>query len=71
MPRRRRVRIPLKIRKRHGLPVTNSLYRAARLSGDMGAVFSGKPSRVARRAKNKIVGRMLGRLRIWRFLWGK
>jgi len=71
MARRRRGRIPLKIRRRRGLPVTNSLYRAARLSGDLGVIFSGKPSRIARRAKNKVVGRVLGRLRIWRFLWGR
>jgi len=71
MPRRRRPQVPLKIRRRRGLPVTNSLYRAARLSGDLGALASGKPSRIARRAKNKVVGRALGRLRFWRFLWGR
>jgi len=51
--------------------VTGLLYRAARLSNDMGAIASGKPSRMARRAKNKTLGRLLARLRFWRFLWRK
>jgi hypothetical protein len=58
-------------RTRSRLNVTGLLYRAARLSNDAGAVTSGKPSRIARRAKNKILGRVLARLRFWRFLWGK
>ena len=58
-------------RRRPGLNVTGFLYRAARLSNDMGTLTSGKPSRVARRAKNKLLGRLLARLRFWRFLWGK
>jgi len=37
----------------------------------MGTIASGKPSRMARRAKNKILGRILARLGFWRFLWGK
>ena len=53
------------------MSVTSFLYRAARLSNDMGTIASGKPSRIARRAKNKILGRILARLRFWRFLWGK
>ena len=58
-------------KKRAGLNVTGTLYRAARLSNDVGTIFSGKPSRMARRGKNKIIGRIFARLRIWRFLWGK
>jgi hypothetical protein len=58
-------------RRRPGLNVTGFLYRAARLSNDMGTIASGKPHRIARRAKNKILGRILARLGFWRILWGK
>ena len=58
-------------RRRPGFHVTSFLYRAARFSNDMGTIASGKPSRIAGRAKNKILGRLLARLRFWRFLWGK
>jgi hypothetical protein len=44
---------------------------AARLSNDLGAVASGKPSRMARRGKNKLLGRVFARLKAWRLLWGK
>lgn len=63
--------MPATRRRRSRLGVTDILYRAARLSNDVGAIASGKPSRMARRAKNKILGRVLARLRFWRFLWGK
>ncbi len=63
--------MPATRRKGTGLNVTGALYRAARLSNDIGAVTSGKPSRLARRGKNKILGRILGRLGFWRLLWGK
>ena len=49
--------------------LSRSLYRAARLSNDISAVASGKPSRVARRAKNVAVGRSLGKAGVWRALW--
>jgi hypothetical protein len=45
------------------------LYRAARLSRDVEAVSSGNPERIARRARNKVVGRTLARLGFWRKLW--
>lgn len=51
------------------MSITRSLYRAARLSNDLGTLASGNPRRVARRAKNKAVGRALGRGGIWRRLW--
>lgn len=49
--------------------LTSQLYRAARLSNDVGAVASGNPQRVVRRAKNKALGRAIGRAGIWSRLW--
>lgn len=49
--------------------LTRLLYKLARTSGDVKAVSSGDPKRMARRAKNKIVGRTMGRAGIWRKLW--
>lgn len=46
------------------------IYQAARLLGDVQAVSSGSPERIARRAKNHIVGRLLARVGFWRRLWG-
>jgi hypothetical protein len=46
-----------------------SLYRSARTLGDLEAVASGNPKRITRRAKNKILGRALGRSGFWTFLW--
>jgi hypothetical protein len=45
------------------------LYKSARTLGDVEAVASGDPKRISRRAKNKILGRALGRAGIWRSLW--
>jgi hypothetical protein len=49
--------------------LTSRLHRAARLSNDIGAVASGNPRRVVRRAKNVAVGCALGRAGFWRWLW--
>ena len=51
------------------MSLRGSLYRSARILGDMQAVASGNPKRIERRAKNKLVGRVLGRSGLWRFLW--
>jgi hypothetical protein len=48
---------------------TSQLYRAARISNNISAGASGKPGRVARRTKNVILGRALGRAGVWRRLW--
>ncbi|HKN66727.1 MAG TPA: hypothetical protein VJW73_10640 [Gemmatimonadaceae bacterium] len=51
------------------LSLRDNLYRSARVLGDLQAVSSGNPKRIGRRAKNKLVGRVLGRSGLWRFLW--
>ena len=48
---------------------TGRLYRAARISNNLGALASGNPRRVARRARNVTLGRALGRAGLWRRLW--
>jgi len=47
----------------------SQMYAAARLANDVSTLASGDPRRIARRAKNKIVGRALGRASLWRLLW--
>jgi hypothetical protein len=47
----------------------SSLYRSARLLGDAQVLASGNRKRITRRAKNKFLGRALGRSGFWRFLW--
>ncbi len=51
------------------MSVTSFLFRLARLSADTKAVASGDPKRIGRRAKNKLLGRVLGRGGVWRRLW--
>lgn len=46
-----------------------NLYKAARILNDVSTAASGNPKRIQRRAKNKLVGRALGRAGLWRFLW--
>ena len=51
------------------MAVRGFLYALARLLGDVSAVTSGKPKKVVRRAKNKAVGRAIGKVGGWRRLW--
>jgi hypothetical protein len=41
--------------------LVSNLYRSARLANDVSVLASGNPHRIARRARNKIVGRALAR----------
>jgi len=47
----------------------SDMYRAARIANDVSTLASGNPHRIARRARNRIVGRALGRAGLWRLLW--
>ena len=49
--------------------LVSNLYRAARIANDVSTLASGNPHRIARRARNKIVGRAMARAGIWRALW--
>jgi hypothetical protein len=49
--------------------LTSFLFRLARLSADTRVLASGDPKKVARRGKNKALGRLLGRGKVWRRLW--
>jgi len=53
--------------RRRGL--VSQMYAAARMANDISTLASGNPRRIARRAKNKIIGRALGRAGLWRLLW--
>ncbi len=44
------------------MKITRLLYKLARVSRDIEVVSSGDPKKVARRAKNKVLGRALRRL---------
>jgi hypothetical protein len=49
--------------------LVRSLYRSARIANDLETLGSGNPNRIMRRAKNKLVGRVLGRSGLWGLLW--
>ena len=51
------------------MSIVSFLFRLARLSADAKAVASGDPARIGRRAKNKLLGRLVGRAGVWRWLW--
>lgn len=49
--------------------LVSQMYAAARAANDISTLASGNPQRIARRAKNRIIGRALGRAGLWRWLW--
>jgi len=49
--------------------LTSILFKAARTVDDVETLASGNPKRIERRAKNKLLGRVLGRGGLWRWLW--
>jgi hypothetical protein len=49
--------------------ITSLLFRAARRVDDLEVLASGNPKRIERRAKNRLLGRALGRAGFWRWLW--
>jgi len=49
--------------------LSSKLFRLARQVDDVEAIASGDPKRVARRAENKVVGRLLARTGVWRRLF--
>jgi hypothetical protein len=51
--------------------LVSNMYRAARLANDVSVLASRNPNRIARRARNKIVGRALARGGFWRLLCGR
>lgn len=51
------------------MSLVSFLFRLARFSADAKAVGSGSGKRIGRRAKNKVVGRTLGKAGLWRWLW--
>jgi len=49
--------------------LSSQLYHLARTTNTLQALLSGNPNRIARRTKNIILGRALGRAGLWRALW--
>jgi hypothetical protein len=45
------------------------LFGTARRVDDLEALASGNPKRIERRVKNRLLGRALGRVGFWRWLW--
>lgn len=43
---------------------SRELYKAARTMNDIETLTTGNPKRILRRGKNKLLGRLLGKLRI-------
>lgn len=65
----RRCRDAAHILPGHVSKLVRILYRSARMANNIETLASGNPKRITRRAKNKLLGRTLGRSGFWRFLW--
>ena len=59
--------VPTAATRISSMGLTSTLYKLARLSADIRAARS--PTTLARRVKNKALGRLLARGGIWRRLW--
>lgn len=44
---------------------SRELYHAARTVNDLETLASGSPMKILRRGKNKLLGGLLGKLKIW------
>lgn len=48
------------------MAIASRLFRAARVVRDAEVLASGDPKKILRRGKNKLLGRLLARLKVWR-----
>lgn len=44
---------------------SSGMYKAARTARDIEVLASGSPEKILRRGKNKLLGRLLSKMRIW------
>jgi len=49
--------------------IASKLFRAARRVDNIEALASGDPTRLIRRGKNRVLGRVLAKAGFWRRLW--